>query len=118
MSFHETLEEIEAECFGVTGLPNGELYRMVAPDGGFHIDRGTSKRPPTGRESPKRRAYKLKWDAIKRRAVIREALLRGEWPKVLSTPTRWLSVAAELGIDLVAVADQKYAKHWKKGPKP
>jgi hypothetical protein len=120
--FKETLEEIEAEIFGAAqNIPVGvrtpiegdsprrltaelphDVAKALGPGGGMHILSGNSPRRRAPDTDPVRIAYKRAHERKQDRERIKAAILRGERPKSRRSPTRWLDVAKELGIDLMA----------------
>jgi hypothetical protein len=95
--FAETLEEIEAEMF----VPF-EDHRHPQRTLGMHNIRGDAPRHRPRDICPARIAYKRAHERKMDRERIRAAILAGQRPKSRRTPTRWLDVAKELGIDLAA----------------
>jgi hypothetical protein len=116
MSFTDLSEQIE-DLFNETQEAyatsvNIDVIRRTRygndPHYGFHTIRGSSKRPAADnrtRRNAEHREYMRAYMIRKECEAIRERILAGERPKSLQggpgrRPTRWLAIAAELGVDL------------------
>ena len=116
MSFTDLSEQIE-ELFAETQdfyAPHvmGAITRVLgnrdpAANHGFHTIRGSSRRSasPHTKRNAEHREYMRAYMIRKECEAIRERILAGERPKSLyggrgRKPTRWLAIAAELGVDL------------------